>query len=58
MYYPKYYYELNYIEHFWYSTKKWVKKNYQYILKNFQCYIFCALASVLHKMILVYNYYQ
>ena len=35
MYYPKYYCKLKYIKYFWYSAKKWVKKNYQYIFKDF-----------------------
>lgn len=35
MYYLKYYCKFNYIKHFWYSTKKWAYKNYNYTLNNF-----------------------
>ena len=34
MYYSKYHFELNYIEYFWYSAKKWAQENYNYLLDN------------------------
>ena len=57
MYYPKYYYEFNYIEYFYYSAKKWAEKNYHYTFENLQYYVPQALASISQKTILTY-YYQ
>ena len=39
MYYPKYHCELNYIEHFWFSAKKWVRKNCNYSLDDLCQYV-------------------
>ena len=57
VYYPKYHCKLNYIEHFWYSAKKWARKNCQYIFKDIQRYIPRSLASISQKTILIY-YHQ
>lgn len=54
MYYPKYYCELNYIEHFWCSAKKWACKNCNYTLKDFWRCVPRALASVSNYTVLAY----
>ena len=54
MYYPKYRCELNHIEHFWYSAKKWVRKNCRYTLDDLQQRVPRALVNVPNKTILAY----
>ena len=54
MYYPKYYCELNPIEHFWCNTKKWARENCQYTLEDLRRRVPCTLASVPNKTILAY----
>ena len=44
MYYPKFYYKLNYIEYFWYDRKSWIKRNYKYNIKRLKNDIPKALA--------------
>ena len=56
MYYPKYYYKLNYIEYFWCSAKKWVQENCHYTLDDLRRRIPQALVSISNKIILAYYY--
>ena len=39
IYYPKYYYKLNYIKYFQFNAKKQTQKNYNYTLNNLQKFI-------------------
>ena len=56
MYYPKYHCELNHIEHFWCSAKKWARENCQYTLDDLRRRVPRALASIPNKTILAYYY--
>lgn len=60
IYYLKYQRELNHIEQFCFSVKKWVKENCRYTFEDLQYHISCALASMINKTILAYyhHYYQ
>ena len=44
MYYLKFYYNLNYIQYFWYNEKSWIKRQYKYNIKNLREDIPKALA--------------
>ena len=54
MYYPKYHCELNHIEHFWCSAKKWARENCNYTLDDLRRRIPRALASVPNHITLAY----
>lgn len=56
LYYPKYYCELNHIEHFWCNAKKWARENCQYSLDDLCRRVSLALASVPNHIILAYYY--
>ena len=58
MYYPKYLCELNHIEHFWCSAKKWARENCNYSLEGLRRCVPQALASVSnHTMLAYYHKY-
>ena len=54
MYYPKYHCELNHIEHFWCSAKKWARENCNYSLEGLRRCVPQVLASVTNYTILAY----
>lgn len=56
MYSPKYHCELNHIEHFWCSAKKWARENCNYTLDDLRRRVPRALASVPNSIILAYYY--
>lgn len=52
IYQPKYHSKFNNNKHFWYSSKKFVQKNYNYTLDNLQRYIFQVLPSIFNHTLL------
>ena len=53
-YYPKYHCELNHIENFWYSAKKWARENCQDALEDLRHRVPRALAGVPNRTISAY----
>lgn len=52
IYYPKFYYKLNHIKHFWCNTKDYIQIKCDYTFDELQKYMTQALASVKNFIIL------
>ena len=56
IYFPKYHFVLNLIEHFWCNAKKLASENCNYTLDDLRWHVSCSLANISNHTILAYFY--